>query len=446
MTMGKRLRGLTCLILPAILALALSSCTAVPTPQAARFTLLYSGNLDGELEPCGCTEEGDLGGILRQTSAIDGLREAHPDLFLVSSGGLFNSAIATDRITSRFILSGLKAQGFDAIGVQWKDLAYGAGFLEQSGLPLVASNWSGSEYARSRTIRRGGIVLAVFSWLDPQQSPYQKMQGEHVYAEPRPGALAKALQGARAAGAVTLLTSTLDPDEARARLPLEHVDVLILRSAYEQYAEPVLENGTLFLSPGSRGQRIARVQVELDSNRRVGAFAQEVISLPKRVQDSPRLASWYGEFTAALKADYRERVARRKHLAKAPSRYVGDRACKACHAEEYETWAQSRHARAFATLERVNKAFDANCLECHTVGFNREGGFVDPELTPQRLNVQCESCHGPGREHLEAAGQSPMPTPGPQGAPVCAACHNRAHSPAFDYSSYWPKILHGKPG
>ncbi len=55
----------------------------VQATELHSMTLIYSGNLDGELEPCGCTAEGDLGGIKRRVTMIDRLREKVPDLFLV---------------------------------------------------------------------------------------------------------------------------------------------------------------------------------------------------------------------------------------------------------------------------------------------------------------------------------------------------------------------------
>ena len=98
--------------------------------QAA--TLIYSGNLDGELEPCGCTAEGDLGGIRRRATMIQSLRKQHPDLFLVSAGGLLSGFAANGRLTNEYILKGFAVMDYDAVGLQWDDLQYGAEFLQTS--------------------------------------------------------------------------------------------------------------------------------------------------------------------------------------------------------------------------------------------------------------------------------------------------------------------------
>ena len=56
------------------------------SPWLHAATLVYSGNLDSELEPCGCSEEGDLGGLRRHATVLAQLREQHPELVALSSG------------------------------------------------------------------------------------------------------------------------------------------------------------------------------------------------------------------------------------------------------------------------------------------------------------------------------------------------------------------------
>ena len=126
------------LVVPMVLLL---TGGAEPVGTARQLTVVYSGSLLGELEPCGCTREGDLGGIRRQATAVDALRAERPGLFLISPGGMFSTLLPTHRITNRYILSGFAELGYDAVGVQWADLAYGTDFLREASMPLVASNW-----------------------------------------------------------------------------------------------------------------------------------------------------------------------------------------------------------------------------------------------------------------------------------------------------------------
>ena len=86
---------------------------------AVNLTLVYSGNLDGELESCGCSEKGNFGGIKRRVTVLDELRKKHPTLVAISSGGLIRAEGSSDRIKSDSILIGFKEFKYDAIGVQW---------------------------------------------------------------------------------------------------------------------------------------------------------------------------------------------------------------------------------------------------------------------------------------------------------------------------------------
>ena len=52
--------------------------------------IVYTGNLNGYLEPCNC-QQAYLGGMTRLITAIDSLRRVHPDLILLDSGDFFKS-------------------------------------------------------------------------------------------------------------------------------------------------------------------------------------------------------------------------------------------------------------------------------------------------------------------------------------------------------------------
>lgn len=120
------------------------------------------------------------------------------------------------------------------------------------------------------------------------------------------------------------------------------------------------------------------------------------------------------------------------------SPYVGVETCAGCHQKEHEIWSTTRHAHAMATLEKKNEQFDNECIRCHVVGYQR-GGFQSLYTTPQFANVQCEECHGPGREHAANPGKGY----GSMATPIgCMQCHKVPNDPDFDFAVYWPKIKH----
>jgi hypothetical protein len=121
-----------------------------------------------------------------------------------------------------------------------------------------------------------------------------------------------------------------------------------------------------------------------------------------------------------------------------PSDLVGSSTCRRCHAAEYDQWVGTRHATAFATLEREGNHERAECISCHTTAPGKPGGFQGQRETPQMAEVGCEACHGPGRAHVQAP-------PAPYGTvelDTCIGCHDAENSPEFDYYTYRERVAH----
>ena len=125
--------------------------------------------------------------------------------------------------------------------------------------------------------------------------------------------------------------------------------------------------------------------------------------------------------------------------------YVGVAACLECHEEVQTFWDGDRHHKAWATLERDGKTFDAECVSCHVTGYGKAGGALVGQ-TKGREDVQCESCHGPGSLHAESDGDTDLIVTEPEEA-TCTICHNAHHSPQFDFKRYRKKLMvpgHGR--
>ncbi len=125
------------------------------------------------------------------------------------------------------------------------------------------------------------------------------------------------------------------------------------------------------------------------------------------------------------------------------ARYVGEPVCAGCHAAADLVWATTPHADAWGSLQHVASSERAGCVGCHSTGFLQPTGFRDP-LAPgagQLVQVQCESCHGPGSIHVAAPSAPYGELPMSQAA--CVACHTWETSPDFDWQTAWGRITHG---
>ncbi len=99
--------------------------------------------------------------------------------------------------------------------------------------------------------------------------------------------------------------------------------------------------------------------------------------------------------------------------------YVGVKVCASCHQGEgmghqFSRWLVSKHARAYAVLAKPEAKEIARlsgiplepqeaptCLGCHATGAHVEAWEKD-ETFSTLDGVQCEKCHGPGSEYIDA--------------------------------------------
>jgi len=145
-----------------------------------------------------------------------------------------------------------------------------------------------------------------------------------------------------------------------------------------------------------------------------------------------------------------EKRAKRDRQIFDPGEFVGSAACESCHAKEAKLWAESGHARAFETLDKRHEAKNADCQKCHTTGFGQPTGFPTGGAT--LASVGCESCHGPGKRHVEDQGKTSgtilaltnkCDTCAIQ--MICGTCHDDANDKGFEFAieTKLAKIKHG---
>ena len=123
--------------------------------------------------------------------------------------------------------------------------------------------------------------------------------------------------------------------------------------------------------------------------------------------------------------------------------------CGNCHVGHQRDWQVTRHADAYATLAE-NPGAQAFCFSCHTVSQfgNAQSGAVGWDAVQDTAyhDVQCESCHGPGVDHVEEpdGGTEPLASiaAAVDAENGCAECHNGTHHP---FVNEWAQSAHATP-
>jgi len=121
--------------------------------------------------------------------------------------------------------------------------------------------------------------------------------------------------------------------------------------------------------------------------------------------------------------------------------YVGWQKCSPCHSAISDTWQKTRHAKAIESLKKTGQENLPACVKCHVTGYEKDGGFIDHELTPEMAGIQCEACHGPGSNHITDLTAKTIVKEA--GASLCRQCHTEGQDPGFDYEAK-VKNIHGE--
>ena len=107
------------------------------------------------------------------------------------------------------------------------------------------------------------------------------------------------------------------------------------------------------------------------------------------------------------------------------------------------------------TPPNINKSFEQNCEGCHVTGLgitrNVNGEFIS---TSEEMGISCESCHGPGEQHVSAGGGKSKYIVNPEylatdrGNEVCGQCHirviNKEGGSGADFETEYPCIINGE--
>lgn len=436
--------------------------------------LFYSADIGGNLEVCGCPIK-PLGGVARRLGYINAFRRRSPDTatLLVDAGHIFSDEVneagvelnADAKLMNDWIVRADEQMPLDVVNLSYRDLRYAARLfagdapLKPEKSTLISANIRPNDPAKpgpapyviktvqAARLKRPVRIAFIGVSENPPDDKKAAVAASGFVIEDQLAAVKKALAEVRDKADVTVVVGYVRLGLAnRLALQNDDLDVIIAADGRGLVPEPKQVNNALIVYASNQTKYLGELRFYIDAEGVVDRFTNRYVELDSVIPDDPQMA----EVTKRARAEI-DVVQRRladeiaaAHAAKAanqPSLYATAATCVKCHQAEYDVWKRTRHAHAFAALETKQRTFDAACVGCHSVGFQKQG-FVNIKATPQFADVQCESCHGPGAEHARMPKRGGYRTPpAPQS---CQVCHDRENSPDFVFAKYWPLVAHGK--
>jgi len=399
----------------------------VLAPSASALDLLVTGDIAGEIRPCGCSVEGQRGGIERLSAYLKqkqnrkklwvdlGNYSVEPSPQGLLKNGLYHRLFKENHLFA--VLPGPKEFLTGKRGIaKWRNpylLTNRGEVLAYTERVKYRKGWQFFGFLSPKMLDSGSRRSGILEGVSPFIERVRKLKTKERKA-------------------VLLFRGSLE--ELRQVEKTRLFDRVILANLATDEKKQVLEakiGAKTYFSPPLQGQGVLEYNLEgnqgethwLGPNSPLDrAWEKPFATYDKQVENL------FFRFVATENKKGDKRV------------YKGSAYCVNCHVKQGEVWSKSKHAHAFASLEKESRQYDPDCVVCHTQGF-KKGGFLSKELSSGLENVGCENCHGLVAENHgvdpEYKKNRVRVT-----AKTCQTCHRGNHSPKFNFDTYFPKIKH----
>jgi len=445
----------TCpLLILMVFAQGCSRKEASRTPPET-FSVFYTCDTRGHIEPCGCTS-GMAGGLGRRATYLTS--DQPEDYLLVDAGDVTAGGRAWEQLEFEYLLKGYEVMGYHAVNLGVRELSLGAETLKSMQAhcgQLVSANVVDTDrepicqpYVTVEL--SNGFRCGITGIVDDQVAPEALGPGLEVLAPAE--ALAKVLPEMQGqVDYLVLLAFTDEPEMKALAQQFFELDLIVGGQVQKASAEAVIENRSAIVFNTDKGKAVGRLDLTWGMDQG-WTFKNRFKTLEESMTPDVRFVDLIEQYKQQLKVqDFRpvkDDVDGLSSIAagrQTTHPYAGPESCKTCHPTAYAVWSESKHAHAFATLEAKGHQYNPRCLVCHTVGYMESDGYINERLTPALMNVSCEACHGrkePCPEKTEGAAVPDMDST--TVVVDCKRCHDSENSPEFDKASYLWEIAHGK--
>lgn len=412
--------------------------STAPRPLA----VVVSCDTAGWIVPCGCSSK-QAGGLPRRATYVQQVGAA-ADVLVVDAGGAPGGTSPYDRTKFEYVLRGEAEICTAAHNVGAAEAQLGAEELrrvaEITKAPFVSTNVRdtlGKDIAATHQIvERGATHVAILGVLSP------KFSAAGLKVEDPAESVLRLVPTLKGKYDVLLVLAYLPEDELEtfvARVP--EAD-LVVGGPTRQSIAPRRAGPTLWGATTNKGKFL----VHLEQKAKGAPWDGKIVELGTDYADDAAQLENLKKFREELvRADFS--AAQTSFSPPLPAKVppdfqvAGTAACRACHAEDCQSWSSSRHGHAWKTLLDKGAQVDPYCQHCHTTGYGLPGGFASLRTGSERVEVGCENCHGPSQAHARRPSIKTLY----DARDRCVQCHDHDNSPKFEYESYWSLIAHGEP-
>ena len=371
--------------------------TLLKAAEPPSMIILYTGGTKSHLEPCGCYQE-QSGGLPRRASVVQQIRKQGIPTFLVDAGDIFDGTEEIDAHRCQVNLKAMSVIGYDAVALSQNDLNYGAAYLNEqravASFPFLGENSTDAQPSIIQTV--GELSMALVPVSNERELPD-----------------------------TNLIIALGAPNTT------EHPNIDVIISPGEEGGKQKTD-APLWVGSTPEGKTLGFLALWVNADGELNRYHAAQLALTGDVSEDESVRQLLTDFyrEVAQSSEHHPLFTDQLLEQQMKNGYVSATACQRCHEQEYLQWSATRHAFAFETLLKKERYFDPNCVGCHTTGFGYDTGFqIENHGTSTFKGVQCETCHGPGKQHIGNPKKDNIRRASETS--LCLECHDTQHSLGF---------------
>lgn len=430
---------------------------AASSPKTGDFVLLFTGNWKGQLEPCGCSEN-QLGGVDRRSDLIRTVPSRRR--LLLDSGPLVEKSSRQGQLKLETFLYSLGQLDYDAIALTGRELDLVLDKLAldpNSRPPIVATNMADAVrqkfqilpfLEKNLLIDNRKLDCLVLALADPQAVSSRRtsnlLQLQDPVAALKQTLTALNIAPKKPSPDKLIIVMLTDANEKLTRelTRIPALDILLtVGSTDEPEVVSKTDSTPLLVTTGELGKYLGRFDLFASAASDLPSASFSSVPVKDSFRPDPAIVSYIDDYQLLLEIEDLIRNENQMPRLEVPdgSQFVGSESCaNGCHDDIVTKWKTLKHAHAMDTLVHAKRQYDPECVVCHSVAMEYNGGYQSIEQTPQFAAVGCENCHGPAQQHIESGLElKQIFTP-------CEDCHTTLRSPNFarQREQYFQKIKH----
>jgi hypothetical protein len=350
----------------------------------APFKILFSHNINGELEPCGCSKF-PLGGLEQIKGLIHQVQKTDSFIYLDSGDTFFPSPIIADHVKKSLLTTAFAlADGLARMPLKYhlpgdQDLALGwqtyLKLLNKAQSTLLISNLLKSEIPHQKWVQLNiqKNRLFILGVVDP--TLYQP-EHEKDFSDPLTSieqVLKELKPQLKDSDHVILLShSGMDQDEIYAQ-KFPRINWIIGSHSLGFTQEPREVEKTRLVQVLSKNHYLGEISFNAENPDGIFKLLEAREDTASLISPNPMTALIYHHRDQLKRVQSFEQQA--MLITHQDHRKKSFNQCISCHQTQADFWSSTAHSSSFLTLINKKAEFNSQCIGCHSLGFKDPQGF-----------------------------------------------------------------------